>query len=119
MLFRSSIDYIINPLNYNPTSIKTPGLRLLLLDNLSSPDATEYPAAWKNSDSTGFFASANDIIEWDGNNWSIVFDASESTETVYTTNLNTSTQYRYKDDEWLKSVDGDYPVGTWRIDLTG
>ena len=116
---RTSIDYIINPANYNPTTIKTGGLRLLLLDDISSPDALEFPNAWKNDDGSGFVASSNDIIEWDGTKWNIVFDASETTDTTYTTNLNTSTQYRFKNNEWLKSVDGDYPVGTWRIDLTG
>jgi len=118
---RTSIDYIINPLSYNPTSIKTSGLRLLLLDDIGDPSstATQFPVAWQNNDGSGIVASANDIIEWDGTKWVIVFDASSATDTIYTTNLNTNTQYKFKDDEWLKSVDGDYPVGTWRIDLTG
>jgi hypothetical protein len=118
---RTSIDYIINPLSFNPTSIKTSGLRLLLLDDIGDPSstATEFPVAWQNNDGSGIVASANDIVEWDGTKWIIVFNASSATDTVYTTNLNTNTQYKFKDGEWLKSVDGDYPVGTWRIDLAG
>ena len=75
--------------------------------------------AWKNSNNTNLVADINDIIEWDGNNWSIVFDASETTTTTYTTNLNTSVQYRFANGEWLLSIDGEYPIGTWRIDLAG
>ena len=116
---KTNIDYIIDPTRFNPTSIKQAGTRLLLLEDVGSDIATEVPNAWKNADGSGLVANANDIVEWDGSNWNIVFDASESTETTYTTNLNTGTQYRYKDGEWFKSIDGDYPVGTWRIELDG
>ena len=116
---RTSIDYIINPVSFNPSSIKVSGLRLLLLEDLGDNTATNIPVAWQNADGTGIVASANDIIEWSGTKWNIVFDASVTTEVTYTTNLNTSVQYRFNDNEWLKSVDGDYPVGSWRIELAG
>jgi hypothetical protein len=116
---RTSIDYIIDPTSYNPTDIKTSGVRLLLLDNVGNADATESPVAWQNADQSATVASANDIIEWDGSRWNTVFDASAATEITYTTNLNTSIQYRFSNDEWLLSIDGDYPVGTWRIELAG
>ena len=116
---RTSIDYIINPTNFNPSSIKTNGVRLLLLEDIGSEDATEFPVAWQNADTTGLVASANDIVEWNGSKWNIVFDASATTEITYTTNLNTSVQYRFNNGEWLLSIDGDYPVGTWRVELSG
>ena len=116
---RTSIDYIINPVSFNPSSIKVSGLRLLLLEDLGDDTATNIPVAWQNADGTGIVASANDIIEWNGTKWNIVFDASAATAVTYTTNLNTSVQYRFNDNEWLKSVDGDYPVGSWRIELAG
>jgi len=114
---RTSIDYIIDPLTFNPTTIKNAGTRLLLLDDVGNADSVEGPAAWRNTDNTNFVASANDIVEWDGAKWHIVFDASEATTTTYTTNLNTNVQYRYSDSNWLLSIDGEYPVGTWRIQL--
>lgn len=114
---KTNIDYIIDPLKFNPTSIKVPGVRLLLLDDISSENALEYPIAWKNNNGTGFVASENDLIEWNGSEWNIVFDASQSEEIVYTTNLNTNIQYRFKNHEWLRSIEGEYPVGTWRIVL--
>lgn len=116
---RTSIDYIIDPTRFNPSSIKTAGLRLLLLEDVGSEEAVEVSAAWRNTDGTGLVASANDIVEWNGTHWVIVFDASATTELTYTTNLNTSTQYRFKDGEWFKSIDGDYPIGTWRVELDG
>ena len=116
---RTSIDYIIDPTNYNPSDIKTSGVRLLLLDDVGSATATQSPVAWQNADASALVASANDIIEWNGTKWNIVFDASAATAVTYTTNLNTSVQYRFNDNEWLKSVDGDYPVGSWRIELAG
>jgi len=116
---RTSIDYIINPTNFNPSSIKTSGVRLLLLEDVGNEDATQSPVAWQNADTTPLIASANDIVEWDGSKWNIVFDASATTEVTYTTNLNTSVQYRFNNGEWLLSIDGDYPVGTWRVELAG
>jgi len=116
---RTSIDYIIDPTNFNPSAIKTSGVRLLLLNDVGDATATQSPVAWQNTDTSATVASANDIIEWNGSRWNIVFDASAVTEVTYTTNLNTSVQYRFKNSEWLLSIDGDYPVGTWRVELAG
>ena len=73
------------------------------------------PDAWKNADGTDFAAFANDIVEWDGNRWHIVFNANTTTTTTYTTNLNTGTQYKWEDGEWVLSFEGEYPDGTWRL----
>jgi hypothetical protein len=72
--------------------------------------------AWKNLDNSDFVADANDIIEWDGSKWNIVFDASESGKT-YITNLDNGQQYYWNQYYWQSSVDGYYPRGTWRIQL--
>ena len=116
---RTSFDYIIDPQRFDPRTVTSAGTRLLLLDSVGDEDNTEGADAWKNNDGTYFVADANDIVEWNGSKWNIVFDASETTETIYQTNLNTGQQYRFVNDEWLLSVEGEYPVGTWRIDLYG
>ena len=116
---RTTIDYIIDPTRFDPTQDKASGIRLLLLDDIGSEENSDGADAWKNSDNSDFIASANDIVEWDGANWNIIFDASESSEIIYTTNLNTSVQYRYQDNEWLLSVDGEYSIGSWRLSLDG
>lgn len=120
---RNKIDYIIDPQRTNPVNLKSSNPRILLLgdiNNSSNVGGAGYdgPDAWKNNNGTDFVASANDIIEWDGSRWHIVFDASEEDSTVvYTTNLNTGVQYKYDNDEWILSVDGEYPVGTWRLEF--
>ena len=114
---RTSIDYIIDPTRFDPAQEKSNGIRLLLLEDIGNEDNNDGADAWKNNDGSDFVASANDIVEWDGSKWNIVFDASETSEVTYITNLNTSTQYRYQDGAWLLSVDGEYPIGTWRINL--
>lgn len=73
------------------------------------------PDAWKNLDGSDFAAFANDIVEWDGNRWHIVFDASATTDVVYTRNDITGTQYKWQDKEWVLSYEGEYPDGTWRL----
>lgn len=73
--------------------------------------------AWKNGNGTDFLADANDIVEYDGTNWHVVFDASETSDTTYTTNLNTGQQYYWNTYYWQLSVDGYYPKGTWAIIL--
>jgi hypothetical protein len=183
---RSKIDYIIDPLKFDPRGILTESPRILLLGNVghtykqrivtttktmlidtgvpfedvrgirvlvngnevntttetwsdSSNDSETYkikfpallnigaiidyeiyldedgPDAWKNLDGSDFAAFANDIVEWDGSRWHIVFDASATSTVTYTTNLNTGTQYKWQDKEWVLSFEGEYPDGTWRL----
>ena len=116
---RTSIDAIIDPSTYNPTVAKAAGLRLLTLGDIGNSSATEGPVAWKNNDGTNFVAQENDIIEWTGTSWQIVMDASTTSDVIYQTNLTTGKQYRWKNNEWLLSVEGEYPVGTWRLELDG
>lgn len=117
---RSSIDYVIDPTDFNPTSIKTPGVRLLILENVGDPEAADGPRAWKQNTGDDFYASANDIIEWTGSEWIIVFAAASSESTkIYTTNLNTKIQYMWTGSDWIESINGYYPPGSWRIDLDG
>ena len=112
---RNKIDYIIDPLKFNPTSIKNQGTRILLLANIGNASVADGPDAWKNNDGTDFIASENDIIEWTGTAWNILFDASTETNISYTTNLNTGIQYKWTGTEWILSFEGEYRNGTWRI----
>lgn len=115
----TNIDYVIEPNRFNPSYVKQPGMRFLILSDIGSVGNQQGPAAWRQTDGTDFFASANDIIEWDGASWSVVFNAASSTGPVYTTNLNTRTQYMWNGSDWVQSIDGEYPVGSWRIELDG
>ena len=124
----SSIDFIVDPLRYDPKSdTSKAGVRLLILGAIGDANNTDGADAWKNTDNTDFVAGANDIIEYDGANWHVVFDASqdylpfndETITTLYTTNLNTGVQYYWDGEQWLLSVDGEYAKGDWVLRLDG
>jgi len=119
-----TVDFIIDPQKFNPSQDKAVGIRLLILDDIGNQNQTNLglsigPNAWKNANGTDFVAGANDIIEWTGSEWSVVFDASAnaSDNVVYVTNLNTGVQYKYVDAEWVLSFEGEYQNGSWRIVL--
>ena len=112
---RNKIDYIIDPTNFNPTTIKSNGVRVLLLGSIGSATNTDGADAWKNNDGTDFIASENDIVEWTGTKWQILFDSSTVSDIKFVTNLNTGIQYKWTGTEWVKSIEGEYRNGAWRI----
>jgi hypothetical protein len=76
------------------------------------------PDAWKNNNGSDFIADANDIIEWDGNTWHVVFSAHETTDQiVYQTNYYTMVQYKWNGVAWTKTFVGEYKRGDWRLEL--
>ena len=76
------------------------------------------PDGWKNINGTDALAEANDIIEWDGTKWVVIFSAEEITDTiVYQTNFYTNTQYKWDGVQWGKSFEGEYKRGQWRLAL--
>jgi hypothetical protein len=113
----TGIDYIINPETFNPTTVKGAGTRLLILGDIGSPVNTDGPDAWKNTNGSDFVAKENDIIEWDGSSWSVIFEAATQTDITYVTNRNTSVQYKWANGEWIRSVEGEYQNGAWRLVL--
>jgi len=118
---RSKIDYIIDPTKSNPQHLSlSSNPRILLLGPIGNAVNTDGADAWKNLDNTDFIASENDIVEWDGAKWTIVFDADTDANTygtVYTTNLNTGVQYKFDKGEWILSFEGEYPNGAWKLDF--
>ena len=76
------------------------------------------PNAWKNADDSDFIANTNDIIEWDGTKWQVIFNAAATTDSlIYLTNIYTNVQYKWDGVSWRKSFEGEYPRGTWRLEL--
>ena len=117
----TSFDYIIDPLRFDPNQAKAAGVRLLLLGAIGDAGNTDGADGWKNDNGTDFVASENDIVEWDGSAWHIVFNASEvdSNSITYMSNLNTGIQYKWDGEFWLRSYEGEYSGGTWQIYLEG
>jgi hypothetical protein len=116
------VDSVIDPL------LKWPGnglpaaaanQRYLILNSI--PQQLGYPlpstqtSSWPGLTSG---ASQNDIIEFDGSDWNIVFTADEAQNPEFTTNITSGIQYRYINGEgWMKSWEGFYNQGDWRIIL--
>jgi len=74
------------------------------------------PSAWKNQDGSDFIANTNDIIEWTGTKWHVLFDSTTSKNVIrYLTNIYTNVQYRWNGVSWVKSFEGEYLKGYWRI----
>ena len=115
------IDAVINPLTSGPgdgLDSALEGQRYLLTEDTGSLD-NEYPAeAWVGANGRGLVAQANDIVEYSNNYWRVVFRAAtEADVTQYVTNITTGIQYRWTGDSWVKSYQGVYVGGTWRLVL--
>ena len=85
------------------------GTRYILTDHIGAEDNQNY-SVWGD-----VVAHTNDIIQYDGTRWIVVFDSSESTEVEYITNTNTGVQYRWTGTTWVKSVEGLYRGGEWSL----
>jgi len=107
------VDSVINPLMVGPNAGlpgPTPGKRYLIVENIGSDGTTT--VSWGN-----LVANANDIIEYNGAEWVVSFDASASTTVEFVTNITTNLQYRYVPSEgvWMKSYEGWYNEGDYSI----
>lgn len=117
-----SINAIIDPRKVDTTSgITTPaaGTRYLILHDIGSFDNAvgTGPVAWRGTTGQDLVAGANDIIEYDGTQWSVVFDSQGASSIQYVSNLNTGIQYKWNFDQWVKSWEGEYKNGLWTLVL--
>jgi hypothetical protein len=81
-----------------------PGQRYLLTDSVPQT------GLWGT-----VIADANDIIEYNGSDWIVSFDASAVNAPAYTTNANTMVKLYYTGTEWVVAIEGIFDEGYWRI----
>lgn len=118
-----TFDAIIDPMTKGPRGsglAPVAGTRYLIIENIGDPVNQDGPDAWKNDDGSDFYAKENDIIEWDGDTWHVILEASTHTENdppVYQTNIYTGVQYKWNGLAWAKSFEGEYRAGEWFLDL--
>jgi hypothetical protein len=119
----SPITAVINPLVSGPGSGLAPaaaGQRYLFTQDTGSdanPGQTN-PEVWQGTNGLALVAHANDIVEYDGSQWRVVFDSTSSPNNLqYVTNLTTELQYRWTGSAWVKSYQGIYTGGTWTLVL--
>ena len=104
----NAVDKIIDPREVQPDNgLPTPALgqRYLIVEGML--DSTF--AAWNLS------ADENDIIEYNGTNWVVAFDASEITATQFVVNDFTDQQFKWDGTQWISSWQGTYNPGYWRL----
>jgi hypothetical protein len=122
-----TFDAIINPQTYNPKrplgseqadqSVIT-GTRFLLVEDIGDAGNIDGADAWKSTGGVDFVAQANDIVEWTGSAWRIIFNSSQETESmVWQTNIYTGVQYLWNGVSWVKSFEGEYTSDKWKIVL--
>jgi hypothetical protein len=117
----SPVNAVIDPLVSGPGEglpTAASGQRYLLTDAIGDSTNATPATAWGN-----LVANENDIIEYDGGIWNVVWDSSNQTPdqssdiTDYVTNLTTSVQYKWTGTMWVKSYQGIYKGGEWSLVL--
>ena len=116
----SPINAIVNPLLSAPDDgldSSLIGQRYLLTESTGNRANTSNPLAWRGVNGQPLYAEANDIIEFDGIKWRVVFDSVNRDDIQYVTNILTGIQYKWTGSAWVKSIDGLYPGGSWNLVL--
>ena len=108
------VDAVIDPLLSGPGSglpAAVTGQRYLILNDIGN-EGNQYPAeSWGS-----IIAKANDIIQYDGTMWEVIFGSTTNTTNLqYVTNITTDLQYLWTGQDWVKSYEGLYPAGEWSI----
>jgi hypothetical protein len=109
------IDAIIDPLISGPGAglpAATVGTRYLILEDIGAADNPVPSTSWGL-----VVARTNDIIEYTGTQWQVVFEAAADDTTQFVTNVTTGVQYRWTGSTWVKSYEGLYPGGEWSLVL--
>ena len=119
-----TFDAIIDPTKKGPrgSGLADPvaGTRYLIIEPIGANVNDDGPDAWKNNNGSDFIAEENDIIQWNGSAWEIVFSAANNQDIqdpIYQTNIYTGVQYKWDGIAWTKSFEGEYREGSWRVRL--
>jgi len=114
------INAVINPENVNISSYLTSpatGTRYLIVNSIGNFNNAQGAAAWRGADGQDLVANANDIIQYNGQHWSVAFDNQNVNMLNYVTNLTTGIQYKWQNNTWTKSYDGVYQQGLWNLSI--
>lgn len=113
------VDSVIDPTQKFPGEglpASALGQRYLIVEDIpqqQSYTSSIVPRAWPGLTNG---AAANSIIQYSGTAWVVAFDASKKVQSQeFVTNLTSGIQYRYINSNWIKSYEGWYDAGDWRI----
>lgn len=92
------------------------GQRYLIVEEIPPQPAyspSSVPRAWVGLTDG---APANSIIQYNGTSWTVSFDSTADLDAQeFVTNITSGIQYRYVEGTWVKSYEGWYEAGDWRI----
>jgi len=108
----SNVDKIIDPRSNYPgdgtLATASNGQRYLITEEITKSGYTNWDID----------AGENDIIQYNGSAWTVVFDASASASDIhYITNTFTTKQFKWTGKTWISSYEGEYNPGFWRLSL--
>ena len=110
-----TFDAIIDPTKVYPghgMTGETAGDRFLIVEDIVNTSDNDI-SAWGN-----FQAYANDLIEYNGTSWEVIFNSAQESDTMlWQTNIYTGVQYMWNGVMWAKSFEGEYRAGEWRLEL--
>jgi hypothetical protein len=115
---------IIDPTEVTPGNglpLAAPGQRYLLTSHDSAGEEPAIPPMVPGSPwavGANFIAYPNDIIEFNGINWTVIFDSRNAVGLNYVVNMSNASQYTFDPaiGEWAYTYYGVYAPGYWRID---
>ena len=111
---------IIDPTEIYPGNglpLASPGQRYMLTSVDSAVhDMAIPPGVLLSPWGQNIVAYPNDIIEFNGISWVVIFDSRNATGTNYVVNNSDSTQYTFDGTHWHYTYYGEYSPGYWRID---
>ena len=116
----SPISAIIDPIEVTPGNglpVAMAGQRYLLTSHNSTAEEPAIPMNVPTSPwGQDIVAYANDIIEYNGISWIVIFDSRNSVGKNYVVNNSNSSQYTFDGVDWTYTYYGTYSPGYWRID---
>lgn len=117
------VDAIVDPLSVGPgygLPAAENGQRYLLTEDTGAEINVQPVGAWLGTTQRSdlpLIAKANDIIEFRGSRWIVAFRSQGQGPGQFVTNITTGVQYEWTGTSWVKSYQGIYPGGTWRLVL--
>lgn len=114
------VDAVIDPLISGPgdgLDSALDGQRYLLTEATGSSSNQSNPLAWIGASGRPLIAAANDIVQYANGYWQVVFPAATQTAQQYVTNITTGIQYEWTGEAWVRSYQGVYYGGNWRLVL--
>lgn len=101
-----TVNATIDPTSTDPATLNnTVGDKYLILDNIHNRLATTW----------GVTANKNDIIQWNGSSWVVLFDSQSTSNIKYLRNSFSGRQFKWNGTDWLDTVQGTYGPGYWRV----